>query len=332
MDASSVNAMGNDRENVGKVKVKEIIENGGMWPNFFIVGAVKCGTTWLWARLRKHPEVFLPELKEPHFFLGPQPHFQEGDEVVDQHCAGDLEAYHQLYQGAQGFRAIGDASPSYLWDEGAPYRIREVCPQARIVIILRDPVIRAHSRYLMNFEIGIETLPFWEALQRDRERERRFWWTARLYVECGLYYSQVRRFLELFGKEQVLVLLFEDLIKRPHDLLSRVTDHIGVDAAYLDASDLSDPLNPYRRQRFGRAYNLTSRLISRQVRQRLFPPAVSRWLRYNSLLYDTKKPPLDAESRRYLEEIYDPDIAKLEELMRRKLPELRKSWGAGVRT
>src|ERR1700722_16339843 len=100
-----------------------------IWPNFYIVGAVKCGTTSLWAHLRQHPEVFLPEMKEPHFFatnIGPTP-----PAAKSLHCPGDLGTYQRLYTSSSSFPAIGDASPSYLADEDAPRRIHEVCPLAR---------------------------------------------------------------------------------------------------------------------------------------------------------------------------------------------------------
>lgn len=294
-----------------------------IWPSFFIVGAAKCGTTSLWDHLKSHPQVFLPGIKEPHYFTSDvQP-----PEFAAEHCTGDLETYQQLYQPAKGFAAIGDASTGYLWDQNAARRIHEVSPNAKIIVILRDPVVRAHSQYLMELLKGVETeQSFYKALRREVVPNEACRLLTYLYVEAGMYYAQVHRYLEIFGRDQVLVLLFDDLTTRPQVVLSRVTEHIGVESISLDTAELSAPVNPYRKQRFGTAHRLATRVLSRDLRRKLFPPAVSRWLRYNSLLYDTKKPPLDAQSRRYLEEIYDPDISRLEELLGRKLPELRKSW------
>ena len=308
-----------DREDIGRKIV---------WPNFFIVGAVKCGTTSLWAHLKKHPQVFLPDMKEPHFFLGPQPPPEPGDEIVEEHCAGNEEAYHQLYENAVGYPAVGDASPSYLWEKDAPQRIHAVAPAARIVILLRDPVVRAHSRYLMNLELGTESGSFQEALRRDSSRARRLWWTARLYVEVGLFYEQVKRYFDTFGRDHVLVLFFDEFTKSPQQTLDRVTQHLGIGPLELSGAELAQPFNPYRRQRFGLLYRVATRIVSREIRQKLLPASVKHWLRFNSILYDTQKPPLDDESRQYLQAIFEPDIRKLEELLGQKLPNLRESWTA----
>ena len=296
-----------------------------IWPTFYIVGAVKCGTTSLWAHLKKHPQVFLPELKEPHYFLGPQPPLQDGDEVVLDHCAGYLERYQSLYRPADGYPAIGDASPSYLWEETSARSIYAACPKARIIISLRDPVMRAHSRYLMNVtELGTESLPFHEALLKDRERARKGWWTSRLYVECGLYYAQVRRYLETFGREQVLVILFDELAKSPEAFYLKVTRHIGIGPLQADATDLSLARNQYRKARLPSVQGFVRKVTTEKLRQKLAPAPLRQLL--DPLRFERKKPEIDEESRRYLQQIFEPDIAQLEDLLGRKLPELRKSW------
>jgi len=295
-----------------------------VWPTFYIAGGVKCGTTSLYAYLKRHPQVFLPEMKEPHYFatiFGAVPTAR-----ASMHCPGDLDTYQRIYRPGRDFPAIGDASPSYLWDEGSPRAIHKVCPQARIVILLRDPIERAYSHFLMQVTQAEELLPFLEALQRDQSAEKKGLWISNLYVESGLYYSQVRRFLETFGREQVAICFFEDLRKAPFALLAQVTAHIGVAPAAFGGKEISEAHNRYRQPRFPGAIRLANTMLSPEVRRRLIPEPVRRRLRNSSLLYDMKKPPLDDKSRRYLKEIFEPDVSLLEELLGQELPQLRRSW------
>lgn len=291
------------------------------WPNFYVVGAQKCGTTSVYYHLRRHPQVFLPEEKEPAFFAN----FPTAREkMIFPASRTTIDEYRRFYQGARGFGAIGDASPHYLRDEESPRRIHEVSPQAKIIIMLRDPVVRAHSAYLMNLARHFDFSPsFCEALARDEPRPKADWFTAHHYVGAGLYYEQVHRYLNIFGREQVQVLLFEDLAAKPRQLLTSIAGHIGIDPAPFAAMDLSQPYNAYQVPRFRTVYRFASALGQRT---KLLPPSVRAWLKETPLLHDRTKPPLDIESRRHLQSIFDPDITRLEELLGRKLPELRKSW------
>jgi hypothetical protein len=230
-----------------------------------------------------------------------------------------------MFQGSEGFAAVGDLSTPYLWDENAPRRIHDACSDAKIIIMLRDPIARAYSFYLMNLLNELESAPtFREALRRDATRDKSTWFTSFQYVEAGLYHDQVRRYLELFGSERVLVRLFDELKENPRDLYAAIADHLGIDAAPFDAIKVSEAHNYYRMPRFRVAYRIAGAL---GLRSKLLPPSVRRWLNHNSLLFDRKKPPMEDASRQYLKGIYEPDVARLEALLDRNFPELRKSWG-----
>ena len=302
-----------------------------IWPNFYVVGAVKCGTTTLYAQLKQHPQVFLPEMKEPHFFRS----FSLPPWLEYEHCSGNLEAYQRLYRGAEKYPAIGDTSPSYLWDEQAPKKIFAICPHARIIMILRDPVARAYSEYLMSLMNGAETLPLPDAFYKDVEqveRTDREIWDARMYIKKGLYHDQVLRYLDTFGSEQVLVLLTDDLHKKPLEVYSRIGKHIGIDPGPFEKLDFSEAQNEFRMPRNLALFHLFNSATAQRLKRVLLPDSVrkrlrdSRVLHYSPLLYKTKKPPMDPESRRFLQEIFDPDVRNLEKLLGRELPELRKSW------
>jgi hypothetical protein len=272
-----------------------------LWPNFYIVGAPKCGTSSVWAYLRGHPDVFFPQLKEPHFFaVSMQP----------------LDAYQSLYRNAKGYKAIGDASTSYLWEVKASERIREVCPRARIVILLRDPVERAYSHYDMAVRTGTEHLPFAEAVKRDRSE----------LVEPGMYHQHVLRFFKTFGREQVGVYLMEDLKKDAPGVMAAICRHIGVDPALLDRRELARVHNEGLLSRIGWLYKAARRVIGLQARQRILSSALREWLRNSPLLYKRYTPPRDEGITRYLQTVFEADLGRLEELLGRKFPELRRIW------
>jgi hypothetical protein len=303
---------------------QSMVERSLIWPNFYVVGAVKSGTTSVWAHLKRHPQVFLPGMKEPHFFadsLAPVP-----PRVSDLHCPGDLERYQSLYAHCGERSAVGDASPSYLWDENAPKNIHRVCPHARIIVLLRDPVERAYSQYLMNVSMGQEELQPLEAMQRDMAREEKGWWSARLYVALGRYASQIQRYFDVFGKEQVSVFSFDQLKREPQIVFSQIAEHIGVDPGVIGNLDVSKAENPFRMPRSMVLQRLARSQVSRRIRHAILPESMRARLRTTKLLFSADKPRQDIASKKFLQEIYMPEMNAVENLLGRKMPELRKSW------
>lgn len=278
------------------------------WPSFFIVGAPKSGTTSLYFHLKRHPQIFLPANKEPKYFM---PHLKE---------SVSLREYRRLYSQAEGFAAIGDASATYLMGDEVPERIREVRPDARIVAILRDPVERAYSDFLFALSRGEESeTSFAEVLRRYQKPTARHWHMSRYYIQGGMYDEQVRRYQQVFGAEQVLVLLFEELKNNPRNLFIRLASHIGANPGFFATADFSESQNPYRMPK-----SMATRAARRLRISVLVPEFVMARLR--PLFFDTKKPTMDNESRSLLQKIYEPSLARLEDLLGRKFPELRKSW------
>ncbi len=195
-------------------------------PDFFIVGAPKAGTTSLYGYLSQHPHVFAPEIKEPHFFSCP--------EVLDTYYkisfVEDEQQYRQLYATVSDDQLAGDFSPSYLFSEYAAERIHQTHPDAKIIMILRNPVERAISHYLMDVRFGLQQLSFAECLVLDK-KTRLF---HREYVEVGQYVRQVRRFTERFAAENVLILLHEDLIRSTVGTVGTILKFLGLSALCCD--------------------------------------------------------------------------------------------------
>ncbi len=185
------------------------------YPEFYIVGAARSGTTALWSWLRQHKDVCLPDVKEPGFFsfggadAAPRAgHFDANYVALITVTAAD---YKMLYAGA-GDQLRGDVSPVYLTDAGAAARINQARPDAKIVIILRDPVRRAFSQYLHHLRDGLENLhKFEDALAAELSRMQAGWSWGHGYAANGHYLEQIKSYTRLFAPVQILFLLYEDL-------------------------------------------------------------------------------------------------------------------------
>jgi hypothetical protein len=195
-------------------------------PNFFIVGAAKSGTTSLASSLSQHPEVYFSPVKEPFYF-------------VSDYGLTDFDEYISLFKKAGQARAVGEASTGYLSDSQAPKAIYNRFPDARIIIILRDPVDMAYSLWAFMRVQGTEDLPFEEAIkQQEFRKTENFkgkcagWYANYLYLERASYYEQVKRYLETFGSDGVRVYLFEEFIKYPDDVLGDISNFLLLDNNY----------------------------------------------------------------------------------------------------
>jgi len=277
-----------------------------VWPNFFIVGVAKAGTTSLYAWLKQHPKVFMPALKEPHFFssdLVKTPRFVVKSE----------EQYLRLFANAVGFKAIGEASASYFpFGEVVARRIKGKIPHAKIIVLLRDPVERAYADYLMYLRTGREWRPFYEALLHSP--------LSRVYIQP--YAKPLQEWLEVFGRQQVLVLMFEELKENPRGLLSKVARFLEIDEGLMKGIRL------FLENPGGTPRNLASKALL-SLRQKVSVPAfpipkgMKRLIRQALL---AQKPPIDPRAIELLRPIFEEDLRELEALFRRELPELRKVW------
>jgi hypothetical protein len=213
----------------------------GRVPDFFIVGHAKSGTTALYEMLRRHPQIFMPENKEPQFFArNPQPpRSPDGRPVFGQTGRREetLADYMSLYAPAAPGQRAGDASTFYLWSPEAPARIAEAQPGARIVAILREPASFLDSLHRQMLQNHTEDEPdllralALEPQRRNGERipQHAFWPAALLYSERARYVEQLRRYHAVFPREQVLVLIYEDFRADNEATLRRVLRFLEVD-------------------------------------------------------------------------------------------------------
>lgn len=283
------------------------------WPDFFIVGAAKGGTTSLFDSLARHDAVFLPKVKEPHFFSSVTP--TRGRAAFFRVVTSESD-YLELFADARPDQTLGEASTSYLWDSHAASRIQGVVPDAKIIAILRDPAERAYSHYLNDVREGLERRDFLTAVEEDLRRPDGLWGNASLYVQLGFYAVQLRRYLDLFS--DVLVLFFEEFIEDVPGHLDRTCEFLGV-PAFRDLADAATHSNPYARprNRFARAA-LGSGAARRLARTSI--PQRPRTALREALQKRESKPTMPREARSLLEDAYRHEAETLRKLLGRPVP------------
>ncbi len=201
--------------------------------DFLVVGTQKGGTTALASFLRQHPQIFIPEIKEAHFF-----DFER--EYLDPSTGSPrYGAYHQLYDDAQPHQLWGEATPIYMFLPFVASRIHAYNPAMKLIFLLRDPVKRAYSHYKMVREREWERWPFAlaAAIEFFRVRfvsgdsdERKDPIRINTYLSRGFYSWQIRRFVRLFPIENCLFVKSEDLLGRHDCVMRRIFGFLGVDS------------------------------------------------------------------------------------------------------
>jgi Sulfotransferase family len=204
-------------------------------PDFFIVGHAKCGTTALYEMLKRHPEIYMPELKEPAYFAG------DVRRRLQRRAAGPLpqtlDEYLALFAPALPEQRVGEASSLYLWSHEAPGAIARAQPRARIIAILREPASFLHSLHLQLLQNHIETqkslrkaISLEQARREGRHVPRRSPQPPALqYSERVRYVEQLGRYHEVFARDQVEVLIYDDFRHDNEATVRRVQRFLGVD-------------------------------------------------------------------------------------------------------
>jgi hypothetical protein len=280
----------------------------GTWPNLFVVGAARAGTTSLWRYLDRHPEIWMAPIKEPHFFSGVKPRLYLS---ID-----DEAAYLRLFAPGAHARLRGEASPSYLWHESAAGSIKRVSPGARIVIMLRDPVDRTYSAYWHAVRHGIEARSFLEAVEAELE-EPVPGGTPSRYVGRSFYANSVRRYLDLFPGAVHLV-FFEEFTADVHGEVAKVFAFLGVDSSValrLDGA-AHEPFALPRNQAAAIVHN-SPRL--RAAARLAVPPGLYPLVQ-RALLKRPPKPEMEAQALELLTAHFAPDVERLRLLLARELP------------
>lgn len=301
-------------------------------PNFFIVGAPKCGTTSLHEYLQRHPDVFMPFYKEPHYF---------GSDLVGSRFLqfrNKPEKYLKLFQDVRDETRIGESSPWYLVSQYAAQEIYTYNPDAKIIIMLRNPVDMMYSMWSQFRYSGNEQIEsFKEALAAEPERKQghrirkaAHCITGLFYTEMAHYTDQVKRYFEIFGKDHVKVIIFDDFKTDTANVYRDVLDYLDIDSSFQTSFDV---INPNKEVRVEWLQNLilstgfslmllkdrltyfatTNRLIPYSFRTETVKGVINVYTKYE------KRSPLTEAVREEISLEFKEEIDRLSELLQRDL-------------
>ena len=289
-------------------------------PDFLVIGTAKAGTTSLYRYLKSHPGIYLSPVKEPKYFVFPEtrPVFVGPHRTP---VVWKIADYHRLFKARTNESVAGEMSPQYLYHECSPGAIRKLIPKARLIAILRDPADRAYSHFCQNRREGIEPLSdFAAALAAEDTRIGEGWWSTFHYRHRGYYARQLKRYLELFPREQLLILVYDDLVADCHGFLKRICAFLGVDENHsFDTTKWDNVTRGIPRGRLfrrvlrsaGPAKNLIREILPAKMKASL-----SRGL--FSLIF-SPQPGFRPCVRAQLVSEFKPDILELQEIIGRDL-------------
>jgi Sulfotransferase family len=309
-------------------------------PDFFIVGQPKSGTTALYEMLRSHPQVFMPDFKEPRFYASDLPSRFQAPRASGL-PPESYEDYLALFAPAAEGQLVGEASTAYIWSHTAAARIARARPDAKIIVILREPAAFLRSLHLQLLQIRIEhakTLRKALALEPERRTGRRVpreierWPQVLLYTDRVAYVEQLRRYHEAFPSEQVLVLIYDDFRRDNEGTVRRVLRFLEVDEHAPVTVTEANPTVRMRSVRVDgmvRSVTVGGNPIAHRARRALkavLPEGARerlRWVIWRQLVFGRPRPP-DEQLTIELRRRFEPEVRALSEYLGRDLVKL---WG-----
>ena len=286
-------------------------------PNLFVIGASKSGSSALHAYLRVHPDIAMSSEKEPCYFVDQQELEDAWPIMARQPCSHDRDAYLALWDENPNARYRGEGSVYYSQSphkSGIPARIKSACPDARIIYTVREPVSRAVGHYWQRFKEFQEKLPLEQALKDNP-----------LYRDTSDYALQMNAYLEHFDRDQILVIVAEDLRTRRRETLAEVIEWLGLPNYDFSESEITErhkSPSTSRKERYPLVSFIRNSAACAWARKYLPSSAVAT-LRKSATVEFEKDTVDETAARAWLTEYLSPRITAFEKLAGRDIP----AWG-----
>ncbi len=278
-------------------------------PNFLIIGAHKAGTTSLYAYLKTHPQIFMPEIKEARFFAFDPKNPDHIKKVPKIFPITTLNNYSELFGQVKDEIAIGEASPEYLNSEYAARNIYKHIPNVKLVVSLRNPIDRAYSQFLMAHRAGEFSNMKINDYMFSYEDEKK-----------GFYYPKLKKYFDIFGRDQIKVILFDDLVSETDNTVKEVFKFLNVSESFTP--DISTIHNQGGITKSRIIYNISKNKKLKVLIKTYMPHLLVSVLKNIKKSNIKKAPLLTIEQRIEAIKLVKDDICKVEDLIQHNL----SSW------
>jgi hypothetical protein len=289
-------------------------------PDFFLVGAPKCGTTAMCDYLDQHPDIFISTVKEPNYF---------GKDLIGPKAVNNIEDYLNLFQQA-GSRLCGEGSVWSLFSKTAAKEIYDFNCNAKIIIMLRNPVdviYSLHNQMVFDgYHEDIEDFKLALAAESDRKKGLRIPKTctrpqALIYTDVVKFTEQVQRYINIFSKENINVIVYDDFKNKTFQIYHDTLNFLGVNPDFepdIKVINASKRVKSKTLQKFLVAQPPVVQFFSRSILPKPLRPTIRTLLKSFNTRYQPS-PPMDAELRRCLQTKFAPEVQQLSSLLGRDL-------------
>jgi len=309
-----------------------------LWPNFFIVGVPKSGTTSLYNYLNEHKKIFMSPIKEPHYFdtdIATEEFAKDIEDVLNYqekiykkekkaHLAfiRNKNQYIKLFSKGKNL-VKGEATTYYLFSKVAAKNIFKVNKDAKIIIILRNPIDRAISHYKMDIRTGKCKLSFSEKIDKDlkvyknkKHKPGYSFENINSYIELGLYYEQLKRYFNVFPEENISILIFEKFINNINDYVNKQLQFLGLKP--LKETTNEDKYNKANFLRYRRVMYYLRKLRIKSFFSYYLPDKLKNKIKEIFYISD-KSIKVNAEDYEKLRKIFFDDVKKTGNLIKKDI-------------
>jgi len=281
-----------------------------LWPNFFIVGAPRAGTTSLYEYLKNVPSIYMSPEKEPAYFT------TDNQSVIGTDCETSNN-YLKLFENVSNERIIGEATATYLSDSMSPSLTHKISPNAKILISLRDPVNRLISHF-KSFSSELTLCSFHTFVFNAPSKFKEL---SKSIFEYGLYFNQVKRYLETFDRNNVKIIIFEDFISNQESTLKEILKFLNIDnnLPQIDYRVYNPSFTPKG--------SWVRPIMQSKFLKKMALKALKKQNRIENMkekfLKKSEELDISFDDKKILTDRYFDDVQRLEKLLGRKLPWLK---------